>query len=206
MGTINDVLAENIPKVEEEENEEPKKNECEEEAIRLALKYHFVTDLTSLVIEENDEYINKGPIQIGKKPASTYPGIRASGGLAYSSYRLKNNQKHLFYAYSAPAPSPNLQLFSSSVLKSAGRPGPPPRSSLNRKRRPQRRPSRPQLNSTRLAYASPPQTTTSAYLYTTTTTQYTTTTTQPPVTFGFCKMIMYDETYFRGQSIEITGD
>merc|ERR1712038_1873693 len=186
--TINDVLAENIPKVEEEENEEPKKNECEEEAIRLALKYNFVTDLTSLVIEENDEYINKGPIQIGKKPASTYPGIRASGGLAYSSY-----------AYSAPAPSPNLQLFSSSVLKSAGRPGPPPRSSLNRKRRPQRRPSRPQLNSTRLAYASPSQTTTSAYLYTTTTTQ-------PPVTFGFCKMIMYDETYFRGQSIEISGD
>merc|ERR1711902_465226 len=164
------------PKVEEEENEEPKKNECEEEAIRLALKYNFVTDLTSLVIEENDEYINKGPIQIGKKPASTYPGIRASGGLAYSSY-----------AYSAPAPSPNLQLFksSSSVLKSAGRPGPPPRSSLNRRRRPQRRPSRPQLNSTRLAYASTPQTTTSAYLYTTTIT--TTTSTQPPVTFGFCK-------------------
>merc|ERR1712156_447187 len=174
--TINDVLAENIPKAEEEENEEPKKNECEEEAIRLALKYNFVTDLTSLVIEENDEYINKGPIQIGKKPASTYPGIRASGGLAYSSY-----------AYSAPAPSPNLQLFSSSVLKSAGRPGPPPRR------------SRPQLNSTRLAYASPSQTTTSAYLYTTTTTQ-------PPVTFGFCKMIMYDETYFRGQSIEISED
>merc|ERR1711922_34246 len=85
---------------EEEENEEPKKNECEEEAIRLALKYNFVTDLTSLVIEENDEYINKGPIQIGKKPASTYPGIRASGGLAYSSY-----------AYSAQAPSPNLQMF-----------------------------------------------------------------------------------------------
>jgi len=178
--TINDVLAENIPKVDEEENEEPEKNECEEEAIRLALKYNFVTDLTSLVIEENDEYINKGPIQIGKKPATSYPGLRASGGLAYSSY-----------AYSAPAPAPNLQLFSSSVLKSAGRPGPPPRRTLNRNRGPQRRPARP--------YASPPQQTTSAYLYTTTTTQ-------PPVTFGFCKMIMYDETYFRGQSIEITGD
>jgi len=178
--TINDVLAENIPKAEEEENEEPKKNECEEEAIRLALKYNFVTDLTSLVIEENDEYINKGPIQIGKKPATSYPGLRASGGLAYSSY-----------AYSAPAPAPNLQLFSSSVLKSAGRPGPPPRRTLNRNRSPQRRPARP--------YASPPQQTTSAYLYTSTTTQ-------PPVTFGFCKMIMYDETYFRGQSIEITGD
>merc|ERR1711963_1372831 len=108
------------PKVEYEDDADDK---CEEEALRLALKYNFVTDLTSLVIEENDEYINKGPIQIGKKPASTYPGLRASGGLAYASY-----------AYSAPAPSPNLQLFkSSSVLKSAGRPGPPPRNSLRRK-------------------------------------------------------------------------
>jgi len=188
--TINDVLAENIPKAEEEENEEPKKNECEEEAIRLALKYNFVTDLTSLVIEENDEYINKGPIQIGKKPASTYPGLRASG-VAYSSY-----------SYSAPVNN----FFALSASKAA-----PPRRNINRnrlatRRRPsqqgKRKGSRPQL----LPQSRPVQTTTSAYLYTTTTTQYTTTSTQPPVTFGFCKMIMYDETYFRGQSIEITGD
>jgi len=176
--TINDVLAENIPKAEEEENEEPKKNECEEEAIRLALKYNFVTDLTSLVIEENDEYINKGPIQIGKKPASTYPGLRASG-VAYSSY-----------SYSAPVNN----FFALSASKAA-----PPRRNINRNRVAARRPSRPQ----RLPQSRPVQTTTSAYH---TTTYYTTTTTQPPVTFGFCKMIMYDETYFRGQSIEITGD
>jgi len=192
--TINDVLAENIPKAEEEENEEPKKNECEEEAIRLALKYNFVTDLTSLVIEENDEYINKGPIQIGKKPASTYPGLRASG-VAYSSY-----------SYSAPVNN----FFALSASKAA-----PPRRKFNRNRvaaglaarrppqpGPRRKGSRPQL----LPQSRPVQTTTSAYLYTTTTTQYTTTSTQTPVTFGFCKMIMYDETYFRGQSIEITGD
>jgi len=179
--TINDVLAENIPKVDEEENEEPEKNECEEEAIRLALKYNFVTDLTSLVIEENDEYINKGPIQIGKKPATSYPGLRASGGVAYSSY-----------SYSAPAPVNNF--FALSASKAA-----PPRRNINRNRVAARRPSRPQ----RLPQSRPVQTTTSAYH---TTTYYTTTTTQPPVTFGFCKMIMYDETYFRGQSIEITGD
>jgi len=176
--TINDVLAENIPKAEEEENEEPKKNECEEEAIRLALKYNFVTDLTSLVIEENDEYINKGPIQIGKKPATSYPGLRASG-VAYSSY-----------SYSAPVNN----FFALSASKAA-----PPRRNINRNRVAARRPSRPQ----RLPQSRPVQTTTSAYH---TTTYYTTTTTQPPVTFGFCKMIMYDETYFRGQSIEITGD
>merc|ERR1712157_138500 len=81
--TINDVLAQNIPKAEEEENDEPKKNECEEEAIRLALKYNFVTDLTSLVIEENDEYIKKGPVSIGKKkPETSYPGLRSQS--AYS--------------------------------------------------------------------------------------------------------------------------
>jgi len=32
---------------------------CEKEAIRLALKYNFVTDVTSMVVEENDEYITK---------------------------------------------------------------------------------------------------------------------------------------------------
>ena len=34
----------------------------------MALKYNFVTDLTSLVIEEDDEYIRKGPVEIGKIP------------------------------------------------------------------------------------------------------------------------------------------
>merc|ERR1711936_1410506 len=109
--TVNDVLAENIPKPDEEENEEPE-NECEEEALRLALKYNFVTDLTSLVIESNDEYINKGPIQIGKKPSSPfnhgYPGLR---GVAYSGY-----------AYSPPQ-------YGSAVSYSAAAGPPPPRSS-----------------------------------------------------------------------------
>merc|ERR1712038_1712730 len=104
--TVNDVLAENIPKADEEENEEPK-NECEEEAVRLALKYNFVTDLTSLVIEANDDYINKGPIQIGKDPSSPfnqgYPGLRASG-VAYSSY-----------AYSAPRPQSSLPLYATKL-------------------------------------------------------------------------------------------
>jgi len=191
--TINDVLAENIPKAEEEENEEPKKNECEEEAIRLALKYNFVTDLTSLVIEENDEYINKGPVQIGKKPAISYPGLRASG-VAYSSYSHSAPVNN-FFALSASKAAPPRRKFNRNRVAAglaARRPSQPGR----------RKGSRPQL----LPQSRPVQTTTSAYLYTTTTTQYTTTSTQTPVTFGFCKMIMYDETYFRGQSIEITGD
>merc|ERR1712066_424713 len=138
--TVNDVLAENIPRADVEEFKEPK-NECEEEAIRLALKYNFVTDLTSLVIEANGEYINKGPIQIGKKPTSPfsqgYPGLRAAGayGASYSGY-----------AYSPPRSSPPLYKTASHQLSavsySAGRPGPPPQRTLAKKR-PQSRPNKP---------------------------------------------------------------
>ena len=42
--------------------------------------------------------------------------------------------------------------------------------------------------------------------YTTTTTTTTSTTTTTTATLGFCKMIMYDQTYFRGPSVELTGD
>ena len=103
--TVNDVLAEKNPKPDAEQNEEPE-NECEEEALRLALKYNFVTDLTSLVIEANDEYINKGPIQIRKKPSSHfnqgYPSAvpPRGGGLGSSvSYRRP-------VSYSAGPPPP----------------------------------------------------------------------------------------------------
>ena len=41
---------------------------CLQEALGLALEYNFVTDLTSLVIEQNDDYIKKGPVQINLNP------------------------------------------------------------------------------------------------------------------------------------------
>merc|ERR1711988_151995 len=84
--TLNDSknVTENVNETKEEV-EESEKNECEDEAIRLALKYNFVTDLTSLVIEENDDYIKKGPVSIGeKKPETSYPGLRSQ--VAYSSF------------------------------------------------------------------------------------------------------------------------
>lgn len=43
-------------------------NNCREEAKKLALEYNFVTDLTSLVIEDNNSYIKKGPVQVNKNP------------------------------------------------------------------------------------------------------------------------------------------
>ena len=41
---------------------------CREEALKLALEYSFVTDLTSLVIEENNSYTKKGLVQVNKNP------------------------------------------------------------------------------------------------------------------------------------------
>ena len=43
-------------------------DECEEEAIRLAIKFNFVCDLTSMVIVEDDQYVTKGPL--GKEEQS----------------------------------------------------------------------------------------------------------------------------------------
>ena len=43
-------------------------DDCREEALKLALEYSFVTDLTSLVIEENNSYMKRGPVQINKNP------------------------------------------------------------------------------------------------------------------------------------------
>jgi hypothetical protein len=67
-------------------------------------------------------------------------------------------------------------------------------------------------SSNRIAYitTTPYYTTTYYYTsttrYTSTTTTATSTTTTTTATLGFCKMIMYDQTYFRGPSIELTGD
>ena len=43
-------------------------DDCREEALKLALEYSFVTDLTSLVIEENNSYTKTGPVQVNKDP------------------------------------------------------------------------------------------------------------------------------------------
>ena len=193
----NNLNDDNIPETtaKPEEEYEDENEECEDEALRLALKYNFVTDLTSLVIEEDDDYINKGAIGIGKKPVPSYEtqsyasyasyaspnyGTRSSGGLAMSAGRPSTQS---FSAVSARRPSPK--------IRARPRPSysaPPP--SLYK------------------SAPAPPRTYNSTYnqvsydSYGSTTTQATTTT----VTLGFCKMTMYDQTYFRGQSVEITGD
>merc|ERR1712193_357729 len=166
------------------EDEDSEKNECEDEAIRLALKYNFVTDLTSLVIEENDDYIKKGPVSIGnKKPETSYPGLRNQ--LVISSFAYASGPRGASVgtrSKSAPRrPVSGLMAMSFNRVASSG----------FKRTRPQRRPTLISGGSRR---------TTTDYPFTSTTTL------APTTTLGFCKMVMYDKTYLRGQPVEITGD
>merc|ERR1711956_181790 len=195
-----DNIPETTAKPEEEYEDENENEECDDEALRLALKYNFVTDLTSLVIEEDDDYINKGAIGIGKKPVPSYE--MSYSAFAYASAPNYNTRSsgglNTFSAMSAGRP-----LTQSFSAVSARRPSP------QRRARPRPSYSAPPPSLYKSAPA-PPRTYNSTYNqvsydsydYGSTTTQATTTT----VTLGFCKMTMYDQTYFRGQSVEITGD
>merc|ERR1711935_591593 len=50
---------------------------CKSEALNLALEYNFVTDLTSIVIEDDDKYVKKGPVPVNRNPIGITP--RTSG-------------------------------------------------------------------------------------------------------------------------------
>jgi len=196
--TLNDT--ENVTEANEEKNEvtedkESEKNKCEDEAIRLALKYNFVTDLTSLVIEENDDYIKKGPVSIGKKPETSYPGLRSQ--VAYSSFAYASGGPRVTSVgtrtKSAPRrPGSGMMTMSFNRVAASG---------FKRKRGPQKRPAAYLLSGGSLSRDPLSRRTTTDYPFTSTTTLAPTTT-----TLGFCKMVMFDKTYLRGQPVEITGD
>ena len=52
---------------------------CIQEALGLALEYNFVTDLTSLVIEETNDYIKEGPVQVNENPTFVYNSVDLPG-------------------------------------------------------------------------------------------------------------------------------
>jgi len=194
--TLNDT--ENVTEANEEKNEvtedeDSEKNECEDEAIRLALKYNFVTDLTSLVIEENDDYIKKGPVSIGnKKPETSYPGLRSQ--VAYSSFAYASGPRGASVgtrSKSAPRrPGSGLMAMSFNRVASSG----------FKRTRPQKRPATYLLSGGSLSRDPLSRRTTTDYPFTSTTTQ------APTTTLGFCKMVIFDKTYLRGQPVEISGD
>jgi hypothetical protein len=83
---------------------EDKKSSCTEEATRLALKYNFVTDLTSLVIEEDDDYIKKGPVEIRKIPLRA-PGLARTRRLMFATKLASSFQAQSFQGQSFQAQS-----------------------------------------------------------------------------------------------------
>merc|ERR1712223_2309126 len=178
------ITAPSEAKIDEVNSEKEENTDCENEATKLALKYNFVTDLTSLVIEEDDDYINKGPIEIRKKTVPSYPG-HFNSYMAYASPMLftKSSGSYQTQAYAAPAAPP----------RSAYRPVP-----LSASFSGQRSPQKGNVKRNRNRIRPPPSRPT----------QTITTTTQAPstTTLGFCKMTMFEQTYFRGNSVEINGD
>merc|ERR1711976_985555 len=141
------------------------KDKCKEEAIRLALKHNFVTDVTSMVVEEEDEYVNKGTVSVSKEIVYGNDDYYDSG--------------NSFVGHSTAHSSGTFPR-SSSILISKGA-------------------YDYDYSDSDYDLSSLDGRSDSIY-YTTTTSS--TTTTSPSI----CKMTMFDETYFRGKSVEIIGD
>merc|ERR1711962_568250 len=151
------------------------KDKCKEEAIRLALKYNFVTDVTSMVVEEEDEYVNKGTLGIGEYIVNTqededdYYGSSYSYGQRSSVIRRPHSGGIVPFSSSSYNYAYDVAYYDSD-------------------------------------YDSYTYTTSTTSVATTTiattTTAMSTTTSSPSI----CKMTMFDQTYFRGKSVKITGD
>merc|ERR1712020_58958 len=179
---------------------------CDKKAVELAKKYNFVTKVTSLVVESNDEYVQKNSVVFKE---DSLPG--SFGGpqlflqkVAYSSYGSPQN-------YAAPPPPRRAQF----KLKSAPRPPPRPSllGSLLGMKKTNRNRSRPRPNpanfSPQLAQSyssSPIEAVVNDYddSFNSLPILPQTTTTPAPCTIG--KLTLYSQTYFRGDSVEIQND
>merc|ERR1711881_114210 len=62
-----EILPQTTTEATENTGNETDEDKCKEEAIRLALEYNFVTDVTSMVVEEEDEYVKKGTVGVSKE-------------------------------------------------------------------------------------------------------------------------------------------
>merc|ERR1719200_27810 len=119
---------------EEESNEEveiKEENVCQNEAVNLAKKFNFVTDVTSMVVESNEDYINNGTIDLPRPIAPP----------EYEDYSqsLSNTRHTSLYAYGAPAAPPRrtplLGLGNKTAMRTSGRrPAPAARPGLRRRK------------------------------------------------------------------------
>merc|ERR1711983_743822 len=130
--TTTEVVFDYVDEEESSEKEEIKEeNVCQNEAVNLAKKYNFVTDVTSMVVESNDDYINNGTIDLPRPIAPP----------EYEDYSqsLSSNKHTSLYAYVAPAAPPRrtplLGLGNKTAMRTSGRrPAPAARPGLRRRK------------------------------------------------------------------------
>jgi len=173
---------------------------CEKEAIRLALKYNFVTDVTSMVVEENDEYITKKNLEEKKVQP------RDVNQYSYISHRSSANipqSNSISYSYNPVGSMVNK--VSANIIPRMGTTSRTPIPSVQYQPPPQQAqnslthsmdwdnyadyydPNFDEMEEDYRVQVSP-------------TTQRTTTTTTQSPPLGLCKITLFSSTHFRGAS------
>merc|ERR1712223_312120 len=172
--------------------------DCDDKKVlELAKKYNFVTKVTSLVVESNDEYVQKNSVvfkeDIPKKVYGGFNGAFISG----TNPNLFSTKSVGYSSYAAAAPCPTCLVGGLAI--SAG-----PR--LKNRKRPQARP-----NSSQFIVKSVQSTSSPIYDYDIMDDSLfdsqpilSQTTTTAPCTIG--KLTLYSQTYFRGETVEIQND
>jgi len=161
--------------------------DCDDKkVVELAKKYNFVTKVTSLVVESNDEYVQKNSVVYKENTPKVYGDALSRPGGFGSSLSLFSTKSVGYSSYAAAAPCPTCSRVGGLAI-SAG----------------------PQISSAKIAFGRPqPRPNVSQFSFdlrspqSANTTKITTTPT--PCTIG--KLTLYSQTYFRGETVEIQND
>jgi len=175
---------------------ESNEDRCKEEAIRLALKYNFVTDVTSMVVEEEDEYVNKGTVSVSKEV------IYGNDDQDYDSGNTIFGHSTAHSSGTFPRSSGFLVPFSANSFIGPKSDSSYDSSSFGVRGAASDYSDYYDYDDSFQSLGGRSDTIYTATSRPTTSTTTSTTTTSPSI----CKMTMFDQTYFRGKSVEITGD
>merc|ERR1719367_1965330 len=173
--------------------------DCDDKkVVELAKKYNFVTKVTSLVVESNDEYVQKNSVVYEENTPKVYGDALSRPGGFGSSLSLFSTKSVGYSSYAAAAPCPTCLVGGLAISAD-------PR--LKNRKRPQARP-----NSSQFIVKSVQSTSSPIYdyddlfddLFDIQPILSQTTTTAAPCTIG--KLTLYSQTYFRGETVEIQND
>merc|ERR1712012_828193 len=93
---------------ETSEEDDEEENVCQNEAINIARRYNFVTDVTSMVVEANDNYVKNGTIDLPRPVPEPYykSSVVPLSGYGYAQSYGAPSYGAQSYAYSPPASPP----------------------------------------------------------------------------------------------------